>query len=587
MKLIIPLVLLLILPAFAKDKWQVESVDFQGLEQLQQSKLKRLMLTKPHRWYRRQYFDEFVLLSDRDVLIQYMTDKGYLDAVIDPILIDYDSLHNSVKVTMTVDEGNRYHFSEIGFLGNQNLSDSTLLRISRLKPGDAVLRAIIEKANEDLYRHYGELGYLDVRINTELFRNMEEYSGLLGIQIDEGSRTHLGAFHILGTEKTKSHVISRELIISSGELLTRGQLVECQRRLYLTGIFQGVHLRLLDIDPENRTRDVNVELVENPSIKFQISIGYGSLEYLRGRLELSNINFRGRGQKLGINTRYNALIKSFAVSFTEPWTFGSRWKTDINTEATLLYEPGYELKRYGGEFTVGRNITRLLNVAFSYKEHHDELVKVMTEEQPEDLQPLIRTFKTRIMIDARDNLFDARNGFFLSFSQEFHAAFSSEILQFSRTVLLAKFFKSFKRAGVFASGLELGWIHTQNEFSSVPLQERLYAGGPNSVRGFAYQELGPLDSQGIPNGGSLQVALNLFELRVPVYKMIGLAVFMDMGQVWNRRQEFTFSEIRYSPGCGFRFKTALGTIRADIAFNPDSQTGEDPYQLILLIGQAF
>lgn len=581
------LILILMLPVFAREKWQVESVEIRGLEVVQENSLKRLMLTRPHRWYRRHYFDEFVLLSDRDVMVQYLTDKGYLDAAIEPVKMEYDSLHHKVSVTITIHEGERYHFKEISFLGNMQQSDSTLQRICGLKAGEPVLREKIEKANDGLFRYYGELGFLDVRINTDLFRDKEDHTGLLVIHIEEGGRTYLGEFRIHGEKKTKAHVISRELTINSGDLLKRSQLVDCQRQLYLTGIFQSVHLHLLDISSNGMNRDVAVELVENPSIKFQISVGYGSLEYFRARLELSNINFRRRGQKLGLAARYNALNKSVAVSFTEPWTYGTRWKTDVNTELALINEPGYELKRYGGEITVGRNIKQFLNIAFSYKEHHDELVQVLTQELPEDLRPLIRSFKTRLMVDRRDNLFDARRGYFVSLSQEFGAAFSSEVKQFARTILSAKYFKTLTRGWVFASGIEVGLIKTRDDFSSVPLQERLYAGGPTSVRGFAYQKLGPLDSQRIPSGGALHLILNLFELRIPIYKILGAAVFTDMGQVWSTVQDAGFSDIRYSPGCGLRFKTALGTIRAEIAFNPDSKSGEDPYQIILLIGQAF
>jgi outer membrane translocation and assembly module TamA len=130
--------------------------------------------------------------------------------------------------------------------------------------------------------------------------------------------------------------------------------------------------------------------------------------------------------------------------------------------------------------------------------------------------------------------------------------------------------------------------------NDLPASERFFAGGDTSVRGYALDRLGTpetIDRNGFPLGGNAVIVLNA-ELRVPVWKDIGVVGFVDAGNVFNRVGDFDFGEIRPTTGFGFRYKSPIGPIRVDLGFKLDRQTLPDGSferltALHISLGQAF
>ena len=121
----------------------------------------------------------------------------------------------------------------------------------------------------------------------------------------------------------------------------------------------------------------------------------------------------------------------------------------------------------------------------------------------------------------------------------------------------------------------------------IPLHERFYAGGPNSLRAFDYQKAGPLDEKRVPTGGRLLIVWSIIEIRRSLYKMIGGAVFVDAGNVWTKPEMFKFRGLRAALGFGLRVNTPIGLARLDYGINLDRRTGEPRAKLYFSMGQAF
>ena len=124
------------------------------------------------------------------------------------------------------------------------------------------------------------------------------------------------------------------------------------------------------------------------------------------------------------------------------------------------------------------------------------------------------------------------------------------------------------------------------ESVDIPLNERFYAGGPTSVRGFGYQMLGPTDPDGDPLGGRFKIVGNI-ELRRTLFKIIGGALFVDVGNVWSRTDAFRLDDIRMAVGAGLRASSPLGIIRLDYGLNVDPRNNEPNAKIHLGMGQAF
>jgi len=135
--------------------------------------------------------------------------------------------------------------------------------------------------------------------------------------------------------------------------------------------------------------------------------------------------------------------------------------------------------------------------------------------------------------------------------------------------------------------LDIGWLDASGEGENIPLHERFYAGGPNSLRGFDYQSVGPLDANRIPLGGRLHVVWNVLEVRQSLYKMIGGVLFFEMGNVWKKPEYFTLNDFRLVAGFGIRVNTPIGLARLDYGININKRPEEASGKLYFSMGHIF
>jgi translocation and assembly module TamA len=138
---------------------------------------------------------------------------------------------------------------------------------------------------------------------------------------------------------------------------------------------------------------------------------------------------------------------------------------------------------------------------------------------------------------------------------------------------------------VIAARAKLGSI-AGADTDSVPASERFYAGGGGSIRGYGYQQVGPVDSNGDPTGGRSLFEVGL-ETRFRVWGPIGLVTFVEAGDVYESVYPAPFQSVLVGAGFGLRYFTAVGPIRVDLAFPLDRRPGDDPFQFYVSIGQAF
>ncbi|MBN2287831.1 MAG: BamA/TamA family outer membrane protein, partial [Candidatus Glassbacteria bacterium] len=235
------------------------------------------------------------------------------------------------------------------------------------------------------------------------------------------------------------------------------KLLESQRKIYLTGLFQSVFIRPQPSARGDSTqKDILVELKENMSGEFNVALGYGSIEKAIGRLEVYNNNLGGTARKLGFNAEMSFINRLLGVSFSEPWTFGTPWRTDLNLTVEYKEEPGYNLDRAGGQITLGRKFDEQLNFTVTYRHEDVRLSDVQVAEIPGELSSNTRSFKFSIIYDTRDNLFNASRGTYAELSDEVGIFFADQNSLFNRLSGKYKYFLPMSDATTLATGLELG-----------------------------------------------------------------------------------------------------------------------------------
>jgi len=572
----------------APKKLKVRSVTFEGNQAFGYDNLKRVMLTRPSGFLSRSYYYPQIFQDDLENVILFYQQNGYLDAQITDTVVNVDSTEWVVRVHIRISEGELTRVEGVAVFGNSVFSDSLLLRKIGIKAGDPFQRMKIKDATLSILSLYANEGCLEAEVKPDIRINSETHRALIDFGIQEKAQFTIGEINIEGSKKTRPRVVRRELLFHRGEVINYSRLLESQRRLYLTGLFQSVFIRPRPpADGDPKRKDVLVELQENESFEFNLAVGYGSVEKARTRVEVFNTNLAGTALKAGLTTRISFVGRGVEASFTEPWTLGFRWRTDVNLLFEYLEEPGFHLTRKGGRLVIGRTFGKRSTASLTYRYEQAKLSNIEVSTIPEELKSNLRTLMLSLIYDTRDNLFNSKRGTYLEWNNELAGSFLRGTDTFVRLLGRFKYFYPWKRSTIIASALEIGWMNFFGTSKDIPLNERFYAGGPNSLRGFGYRLVGPLDAERDPIGGRLKVVWNLLEIRQSLYKMIGMALFADVGNVWWNPKDFSFSDFRTCAGFGFRANTPIGIARLDYGINLGPKKGEPQGKLYFNMGQAF
>jgi len=503
-------------------------------------------------------------------------------------LVSIDSTERSVEIRVVVSEGELTRVEGVSVFGNAVFRDSLLLHKIGIKVNDPFKRTKIQDATLSVLALYANNGYLEAEVNPDIRVNSETHRALIDFVIQEKAQYTVAEIRLEGLEKTRPRVARRELLFRPGEVIKYSRLLESQRRLYLTGLFQSVFIRPQPAaGGDSAKKDILIQLQENESIEFNVAVGYGSIDKARGRIEVFNTNWEGTALKFGLSTKASFINRGIEASFTEPWTFGLPWRTDVNLLLEYLEEPGFDLNRRGGRLVIGKSFGKRSTASLTYRYEDAKLSNIQVSAIPQEQKTNLRSLILSLIYDTRDNLFNSTSGTYMEWKNELAGSFLRGTDTFVRSVGRFKYFYPWKRSTILATALEIGWMDFFGKSRDIPLNERFYAGGPNSLRGFGYQMAGPLDAEDDPIGGRLKLVWNLLEIRQSLYKMIGVAFFADVGNVWLGPEDFHFNDLRNCVGLGLRANTPIGIVRLDYGINLQPQKEEPSAKLYFNMGQAF
>jgi outer membrane protein insertion porin family len=569
-------------------RYRVGRVKFDGNTVYSRGQLISLMLTHPSGFFSKSYYYPEVFNDDLDNIVAFYRQNGYLQAEISDTNIVFDSLNRRVNIAIAISEGEQTLVDAISMFGNLAMPDTTLWKQVKFKIDEPLRRRAIQESVNNLLAVYAEHGYLDAGITPNVKINAEAHRAVVDFMIQEGHQSDIDSIRIEGNNRTHRSVIKRELLFKPGQTIRYSKLLETQRRLYLTGLFESAFVRpVAAASGDSLNKDILIELKEQKSSEFGFLVGYGSIEKIRGRIEISTLNLSGTARQAGASAEANFIKQSLAASFSEPWTLGTRWRTDLNLSLDFKQEPGYDQRSLGGRLTIGRRLKTYTNISGAYRIENSDITNISADIVQPETRTRIRSLTFSVIHDSRDNLFNPSRGKYIEWSNELAGSFLQGSNTFGKTIFRFKTFLSLGRETVLASAIEIGILDYMGTGQDIPLQERFYAGGPTSVRSFGYQRLGPHDIDGTPIGGNFKLILNIFEIRQTIYKLFGGAVFVDLGNVWSQTRQFHLADMRSAVGGGFRFSSPLGLIRIDYGYNIDRQAGEPAGKLFLGIGQAF
>ncbi len=331
------------------DKIRVKAINISGNENLTTFKVRRRMKeTKRRVWWNpfnaAQYSEEDLKTDEEAIIAKYYT-LGYRDAKIIKDSV-YNITANRLGIDLKIEEGRKYYFRNISWLGNAKYRTGQLDTVLNIKKGDIFDQAQLESklymnqnGGYDVTSLYMDDGYLFFQLNP-VEVNVENDSIDLEIRMFEGRQATINKVTVEGNTKTSDHVIMREIRTRPGQLFRRKDIMRTTRELAQLGYFDPEKIQPTPIQhPEDGTVDLIYKVEEKPSDQIQLSGGYGGNNFI-GTLGLTFNNFSARnffkksawsplpagdGQRLAINASISGnFFQSYVLSFTEPWLGGKR-----------------------------------------------------------------------------------------------------------------------------------------------------------------------------------------------------------------------------------------------------------------------
>jgi len=603
----------------------------------------------------KRYFDEREFRRDVLRLRLLYTQSGYIDARIDTVV---SRQADQVRIRFIITEGEPVRVARLDISGAEHvIATRELVRDLPLAVGDPFNRFLFQQSADSIRVTLQNRGYPFAQVFRGFDLDTAARVANIAFDADPGSQATVERITVVGGDAIGENVIRRMVPVREGAVFHQQDLYSAQRDLYRMGMFNYVNVRLEDSlpeSPDDSLVSVQIRVTEGNLHRVRLGTGYGTVDCFRGLAGWSAFNFLGgartldvTGQvsKIGTGSPFSLgfqdnvcgvlsdeaqsnrldLNYNLTVGVGEPFLFSRRNSGTL----ALFAEKRGEFKAYlreavGGDVSVTHRSRFDIPITLSYS-----LTWGRTQAEPAIFCTFLnvcretdtRIFQERrfqstlglqVVRDRSNSALDPSRGTNVTAELRWASGLlgSDSLAAFTRAVTQFASYHRLGRRSVVAWRVRLGTILSPNfgfagqgiEF--VPPEERFYGGGPNSVRGFGQNALGPLvrvigvpdtvfkndgaevdrikvDPLPSPIGGNQLLFANIeFRFPLPVFAgRLRAAVFVDAGQVYQRGSELIrLSNLRVTPGVGFRLSSPLGPVRLDIAYNGYQETAGPLFQ---------
>jgi len=587
----------------------------------------------------RRVFDELEFRRDVVRLSLFYRQRGFLDARVDTVVRRSGS---SVSVTFRIEEGLPVRVDSIAVRGAAAVLDArTIQRRLSFRAGQRFDRLAFEGAADTIGLLLRDRGYPFARVYRSY--SLDRTTRLAAVRFDvvPGPRARVGAIRVEGGAAVSERAVRRSLATHEGAWFSQQSLYESQRSLYDTDLFRYASVA---VAPDSTVGGADslvrlvVQVAEGQRNRFRLGVGYGTIDCFRGQGAWSAGGFLGGTRRLDLsaytsklgaggpadiglrNTLCPALREdpfsdrvNYLVSagLTQPALFARRNALTVSAFAERRSEyKAYERRGFGGSvemvFGVGRDIPLTVAYRLSYGRTIADPATFCTffdrcQQSTIALLSERRRQATVVVAASRNHANSPLNPtrgniYSLELTHASPLVGSDSLVVFNKVVGEATWYRPVPglrrwtlavrvRGGLILPGLA---FVADSAIRFVPPEERFYAGGPSTVRGFGRNELGPVvyvadslrvgqSGDTVPIGlrtspvGSYAVALANVEFRFPSPiwpSRLRLAAFVDVGRLWDQSEHGLVSAgFRVTPGAGVRFVTPLGPLRVDVGYS--------------------
>jgi outer membrane protein insertion porin family len=570
----------------------IEQIAIEGTQGLTPTQVRTAMETQEREFYvlrgtvQRQRLDD-----DVDRIIQLYNDHGYVQARVEKSEIDVDREKARATIRIVVVEGPRFKVGGVDVTGNSLLPQEEIRKRIQLRSGDVFARSKLRDSVTGVVELYSAIGRASADVSPNTMQDIPNRLVNIVFEIVEGPETYVERINIAGNTRSEEKILRREIPMAEGDLFTSQKLARAKQRLTNLNYFDKVEAKTAPGSAKDKVI-VNIDVTEKPTGLFSIGGGYSSQDGVLGTLDLSQRNFLGKGWEVFLRLRGGENIQTGTIGFTEPWLFDRPLAAGFDLFNTRRLLPDYTVESLGGDIRLGHPIGEYSRWNAIYRVSRDRISDVSELGSPELISEegthLTSLVGLTLSRDTRDNIFDPTRGSTASIAVDFAGVGFGE--RFVRSVVTTSYFQptpwlnhvlSFRLMGGYA----VGW-----DKDPVPLFERFYLGGSNSLRQFKSLQVSPRDGSGTRIGGNSEL-LGTVEYQIPLFFGIKAAIFYDVGNVWGPDiaggSKIDLSDLRHGVGAGFRWNSPFGPLRVDYGIKLDRKKGESLGNFNFSAGSSF
>ncbi|MCZ6565713.1 MAG: outer membrane protein assembly factor BamA [Gammaproteobacteria bacterium] len=552
-------------------------------------------------WGGRDRYAKQKLQGDIEILRSHYLNQGYLKFDVTSAQVSISPDKKDIFVTININEGDQYTLEGFDLAGTFIFPKEELMSLVHLTPGETFSRGEVVKSTDAISRRLGDVGYAFPNINAIPEIDEEMKSVNVTFFIDPGKRVYVRRVNFRGHEATRDEVYRRELRQMEAGWYSQSKVEASRKRIQRLAYVESVEIETLRIPGIDDFVDLDIIITERLAGSFNIGAGFSGSHGAVITTSVQQENFLGTGKTVGFRINTSKANTVYDFNYTNPYHtidgvsrgFGASY---VSTEASEADISDFDSDQYAVRVSYGIPLTENDRIGATAQARHTEIdsnlntpleVREFLVENGDKYDNL--TLTTYFTHDTRNrSLFPSKGN---RQTLTFELSVPGSDLEFYKLDYENAFYFSLGKVFTLSLGGAIGYGDQYGDTSDLPFYEKFRAGGFSSVRGYENNSLGPRDSFGDSFGGNFLTTARAQVFFPPPFLdnkgRARLAVFVDMGNVFEEYDDFETSEVRGSVGLGVNWITGIGGISAAIAstFNDDSEDDIDAFQFEL--GTSF
>lgn len=588
-------------------KAKVRAINFEGMRAVTKEEMFKVTATREWiPWYGLiTQLKVPSLLSDAGVLkreelgndIERMREvylnKGYLNVQISQPTLELSEDKKWFEINYSVVEGEPFIVQEVGFRGNTVFEDHELREGLNIKPGEIFQRAKIRGEITRITDMYGAKGYAFADVVPNVTPDNNARTATILLNVKEGEMMRIREIHVTGNDKTRDNVVRRELRLDEQDVIDTLALKRSFQRLNNLNFFETVEILPQQVEPDKV--DLNVKVKEKPTGQFSIGGGFSTLDKLVAIADITEGNLGGNGWLGRIRGQLGQQRSLGLITFRNPYVNDSYNALQLDVYRTMTNYISYFESKSGVSATWSRWLSEYVNGSVSL------FGEQLTYRDPEvglcpDLIPLIcgqlgsqssTGIRTSIFRDTRDYYLDPRTGWRFSLgadygtpalggSNHFYKLYA-DVIKYTPLIYDTRF------------SIHVRYGQTEGIGGRpIPLTERFFVGGINTMRGFVFGRAGPVTPNGSLLGSAKELIFNNdFIFTISSEAKLNGVFFFDYGNGFDDNEPVQLNKLRSAVGFEARWISPFGPLRAAYGINLDPRPTERMGVFEFTIGSLF